>query len=76
METIELMCELFNDDVTTEHFTVFGITFLPATILIDFHSEYFQKLECVKKMFKPPSILMKPGDTLVEWPKTEIWAGL
>jgi len=33
------MSELFDDDVSTVQFTVFGITFLPATIFIDFHSE-------------------------------------
>lgn len=60
------MYDLFNDDVSTVQFTIFGITFLPATILIDFLSEYFHKLECVKKMFMPPSILMKPVDILVE----------
>ena len=67
-----LMSELFND-VSTVQFTVFSITFVPATIQIDFHSEQFHKLECVQKMFIPPSILKKPLDTLVEWPKTEIW---
>ena len=65
METIELMFDLFNDDVSTVQFTMFGITFLPATILIDFRSEYFHKLECMKKTFMPPSIFMKLVDTLV-----------